>query len=108
MKIDFPAHSKFLNEYEMAINENKCLLFAGWDVKIMISPQKDDIKIRVNIDESNKTNFWVDWESAEPNRFPVPISDAAWALFRQGCYGDFQISLAAGLLTIQFLSQETK
>ena len=106
MIIDFPIHSKLLTEYEIAINENKNLLFAGWDVKIKISPQKDNVKIRVNIDEANNTNFWVDWESAEPVRFPIPIRDAVWVLFRQGCYGDYQISLAAGLLSIRFLGRE--
>ncbi|RLI69998.1 hypothetical protein DRO97_11300 [Archaeoglobales archaeon] len=107
MRIYYPKRSNFLKDCERIIRQNKDELLSGIPVTIRLSPQGYNGKIRVSIEEANFTTFWADWEYSDPTRFPARIRAAAYALFRQGCFGEFIISHKTGILTIQYVASPT-
>ncbi|MGV8150091.1 MAG: hypothetical protein ACLKAN_13925, partial [Alkaliphilus sp.] len=108
MRIYYPAQSSFLKGCEDAIRQNKELLAAGTSICANFSPQGYNDEIRVNIEKTNSVSFWAEWENPDPTRFPARIKAAAYALFRQGCLGEFMISHDIGTLTIQYLDHSIK
>lgn len=104
MKIYYPKRSKFLKPCEEAIRQNKKSLFAGTPIFVEFSPQGYDGEIQVNIEKTNSTSFWTNWEGTNPTRFPVRIKAAAYALFKMGIYGDFIITHETGILTIRHIT----
>lgn len=106
MRISYPERrSEFLLPIENAIRGNRDALFAGTPIMVKLPPGGYSGNIRVTIEEINPHSFWTDWEYEDPSRFPRRIRVAAWALFRQGCFGEFEISHnKSGFLTIRYIS----
>jgi DNA-(apurinic or apyrimidinic site) lyase len=101
MKIDYPTRSKFINKCEQLIQENKSLLMEGSVISTQFSPKGYDGIVQVKIENDNSTGFDSNWEGTDQTRFPVRIRAAAYALFKQQCFGIFQITHKKGSLTIQ-------
>ena len=100
MQISYPKRSKFLYKIEESLQNNKDRVLSGKTVTIDFSKQGYNGIIKVNIIENNSKTFDTNWYSNDPTRFPVRIKAAAFALYRQGFYGNFTISHNTGTLTI--------
>lgn len=108
MRIYYPTRSRFLRDCENSIHQNKDAVMAGVSISIKFSPKGYNGKIRVNIEKTNPKSFQTSWKGSDPTRFPVRIKVAAYALFRQNCFGDFVISHNTGILTIQRITSPFK
>ena len=58
----------------------------------------------VTVEEGNPETFWTDWDYPDPSWFSRRIRVAAWALFRLGCFGVYDISHQTGVLIIRRVS----
>ncbi len=104
MRISYPErHSEFLSPIENAIQRDKDALFAGTPITVTLPPGGYSGNIQVTIEKTNPHSFWADREYEDPTRFPQRIKVAAWVLFRQSCFGEFEISHESGILTIRMM-----
>jgi len=103
MRINYPSRSRFLWDCEKAISKNKNALFQCVPITISFAAGGYNAKIRATIEKTNSMSFQTDWTSSDKSRFPVRIKAAAYALFRQGCYGDYLMSHYSGTVTIRYL-----
>lgn len=104
MKIYYPTKSRFLNDCKNSIRLNRVSLLSGNPIIIKFSPKGYDGRVKVSIEEINSKSFMTNWTGIDDTRFPVRIKAAAYALYKEGCFGDFIISHKTGTLTIQLIS----
>ena len=104
MRIYYPTRSNFLKNCEESIRQNKESLLSGIPLTILFSPKGYNGKIKVSIEKKYPKSSMTDWDGSDDTRFPVRIKAAAYALFKEGCFGNFKITHETGTLTIQYLS----
>lgn len=95
MRMEYPKteRSQFIGPCEQAIIDNRAALLSGRPISIHFSPRGREDSVRVTIDASDPIAFETDWSyEADPSHFPRRIRAAAYALFKQCCFGDFEIS----------------
>ena len=104
MWINYPAQKnklKFFIECSNQIGENKSSLVKGIPIKFNLREGGGySGKIKVRIDKNNSDQFWADWKSKYPSRFPARIRTVAYVLFEEKHFGEFTISHFQGEITI--------
>jgi len=101
MWIKFPIRGQFVDEIEKAISNNKANLATGLPIKVKLKPGGFDDTVRIQISHKPPDAFWADWNPENASWFPARIRNAAWALKRQGVFGEFEISHNNGNLAIK-------
>jgi len=101
MWIKFPIRGQFVDEIEKAISNNKANLATGLPIKVKLNPGGFDATVRVKISQEHPHEFWADWNQKNASWFPARIKNAAWALQRQGVFGEFEITHNNGNLAIK-------
>jgi len=109
MWIEHRKRSSFLEPCEAAIVRHRDVLFQGDTITVHLSPKGYNRRARASIIPDNPQFFWVDLESArprfkDPSRFGARLRAAALALYRQRCFGTYEIAHETGVLTIRYLS----
>lgn len=103
MEIPYPTRSKFLDTCLDAISSGKLALFAGEKVSITPAPGGHDGKFKVSVVKSKPGGFDTKGDYPDPKHFPTRISTAALALYKNKCFGLFEISHQEGVLEIKKL-----
>jgi hypothetical protein len=104
-EIPYPKRSRFLSPIERSIKDSKSELLHGRGIAVSLSPPKGyNGKISVTVRPNDPKYCWTDRTYSDVTRFPQRIRVAAWALFRQRCFGTFEIAHDSGDLTIRRLS----
>jgi hypothetical protein len=109
MWINYPIRSRFLQPCEAAIVRHRDALFQGDTITVRLSPQGYNRRVLARIIPDNPQFFWSDPKSAyprctDPSRFGVRLRAAALALYKQRCFGTYEIAHETGVLTIKYLS----
>jgi hypothetical protein len=108
MRIEYPKRpnrSRFIEPCEKAINDNREALLAGSPVDVKLSPKGYSGRVEVSILETDAVAFEADWDYMDQSWFPRRIGAAAYALFKTGCFGKYEIShnRKTGVLAIRRL-----
>ena len=102
MNIPYASRSKFIAPCHTGITAQQEALDAGHVIRIALEVEKEGYpgKIQVSIAARNVTKFETNWSASDPTRFPARLKAAVTALRDCGCWGDFDISHADGVLSI--------
>jgi predicted HNH restriction endonuclease len=103
MEIPYPTRSKFLETCLAAISSSRLALLAGEKISTTLAPGGNDGEFKVSIIKSKPGGFVTDWDYSGSKRFPTKIRTAAWALYKNKCFGQFDISHHEGILEIKKL-----
>lgn len=102
-ELRYPSRSHFLPECARVVMERRDELLAGKVITVRLSPQGYNRQTVALIERDSPRSFWIDKKS-DPTRFSARIRAAAYALFRQGYFGCFEIIHDTGMLTIRAIS----
>jgi hypothetical protein len=95
MRVEYPKYpdrSEFIKPCEMAINATRDALLAGRLIDVRLSPKGYSGQVEVSISETDAVTFEADWDYRDQSWFPRRIRAVAYALFKTGCFGKYEIS----------------
>jgi hypothetical protein len=92
--------SRFVGPVRQAIEAMGGQVRIGRPLTVILDEAGYEGDVVVEIVEDHATNFWTDWDSEDPSRFPARIRAAATALRDAGCFGRFLISYQSRLLQV--------
>ena len=101
-ELRYPSRSSFFAPCQRAIDTSRRDLLEGKIIKIRLSPQGYNRRAIATIEHDSPNYFWIDKKST---RFSARIRAAAYVLYENELYGEFEISHKTGVLTIQYLKK---
>jgi hypothetical protein len=101
MWIDYPTRSSFLKPCTTVIERHAQALRNGETITVHLSRQGYNGQVFLTVTKENPGAFWTEEKYKDPTRFPARIRAAAWALYREGKFGTFEVGHDTGTLTIR-------
>ena len=99
-----PANLKkpeFFYDSKKEIHDHLAALMSGITITVDLPQGGRNHHACATIAPSEPEYYWIDKAYKDPTQFCTRINAAALALFREGCFGEFEIKHDDGVLTIR-------